>query len=96
MADTLEVFPAALAQRLALRGSSVSAGWRSAHHLRPWMLLRHGREWSPSPRWATTSGGTGFSPRYPKSHTPDLWGHPFCASLDEVNGLLHGLVGIPN
>ncbi len=88
MADTLEVFTAALVQTLALRENSVSAGWRSAHHLRPWMLLRHGREWSPSPRWATTSGGTGFSPRYPKSHH-------FGASLDEVNGLLHGLVGLP-
>ncbi len=88
MADTLEVFTAALVQTLALRENSVSAGWRSAHHLRPWMLLRHGREWSPSPRWATITRGTGFSPRYPKSRH-------FGASLDEVNGLLHGLVGIP-
>ena len=92
MADTLEMFAAPLVQPLALRGNSVSAGWRSA---RPWTLLRHGREWSPSPRWATTSGGTGFSPRYPKNHTPDFWGHHFGASLDEVNGLLHGVIGIP-
>jgi hypothetical protein len=95
MADTLEMFAAPLVQSLALRGNSVSAGSRSAHHLPPWTLLRHGREWSPSPRWTTTFGGTGFSPRYPKSHTPDLRGHHFGASLDEVNGLLHGLIGIP-
>ena len=95
MADTLEVFTAALVQPLALRGGSVSAGWQSLHHLRRWTLLRHGREWSPSPRWATTFGGTGFSPRHPKSHTPDLRGHHFGASLDEVSGLLHGLIGIP-
>ena len=95
MADTLEVVTAALVQPLALRGNSASAGWRSAHQLRPWTLLRHGHERSPSPRWATTFGGTGFSPRDPKSHTPDFLGYHFGASLDEVNGLLHGLVGIP-
>ncbi len=95
MADTLEVFTAALVQPLALRGTSASAGWPSAHHLRAWMLLRHGREWSPTPRRATTSGERGFPPRYPKSHTPDFRGHRFGASLDEVSGLLHGLVGIP-
>ncbi len=95
MADTLEVFTAALVQPLALRGGSVSAGWQSLHHLRPWTLLPHGREWSPSPRWATTFRGTGFSPRHPKSHTPDHRGHHFGASLDEVNRFLHGLVGIP-
>ena len=95
MADTLEVFTAALVQPLALRGNSASAGWQPAHNLRPWTLLRRGREWSPSPRGATTCGGTGFFPRHPKSHTPDLRGHHFGASLDPVNGLLHGLVGIP-
>lgn len=95
MADTLEVFTAALVQPLALRGNLGSAGWRSAHHLRLRMLLRHGREWSPFPRRATTSGGTGFFPQYPKSHTPDFRRRHFGASLDEVNGLLHGLVGIP-
>jgi len=40
-------------------------------------------------------GRGGFPRDIPKSHTPDFRGHRFGASLDEVSGLLHGLVGIP-